>query len=137
LSVSSGIEDRVEFTGQLPYKQAIAYMKGAFLNIIPHHSNPHTDNTIPHKLFQIFNSEYPLMVSSCRPLKRIVEKYEAGLVFQAGDPKSFADQVMWAEENPAALQFMTARGKLAVEKEFNWEHDAQVLRDLYSRILKV
>lgn len=136
LAVKLGIEDRVEFTGQLPYRQAIAYMKGAFLNMIPHHSNPHTDNTIPHKLFQIFNSEYPLIVSSCMPLKRIVEEYDSGIVFEAGDPESFALKVKWASENPEKLIEMTKNGHKAVhEGRYNWETDAKVLQAMYNRIL--
>ena len=72
-------------------------MQTTDINIIPHLANDHTDNTIPHKLFQIMMSKSLLLVSSCKPLKRIVEKYDCGVVFKADDVNDFTDKVVLAK----------------------------------------
>jgi len=127
-----GVEKLVKFKGQLPFEEAIKYMRGAFLNLIPHHSNGQNENGIPHKFFQILNSNFPLIVSSCRPMKRIIESDDAGLVFEAGDADSFAEKVIWADAHPEELIAKARRGKrLVQEKGYNWESDAQRLVQLY------
>ncbi|MCH2200299.1 MAG: glycosyltransferase family 4 protein [Flavobacteriales bacterium] len=129
------MEEHVNFTGRLPFKEALEYMKGAGINMIPHLKNNHTDHTIPHKLFQIMNSEFLLLVSSCKPLKRIVEEYDAGLVFEADNPRDFADQVDFAINNPEKVLAKAKNAHKAVQGEgLNWEADAKRLVALYDDI---
>lgn len=123
----------VKFTGQLPFEEALQNMQTAFLNIIPHSSNGHTDNAIPHKLFQIMNSGYPLMVSSSAPLRRIVSKYEAGVIFEADNPVDFAEKVIWADHNHNELHDFVNNAKDAVRnKGLNWETDGKKLVEFYN-----
>ena len=132
LSIELNVNDMVKFTGQLPLEEALQHMQTAFLNIIPHSSNGHTDNAIPHKLFQIMNSGYPLMVSSSAPLNRIVTKHNAGVVFEADNPTDFAEKVIWADDNRHALHDFAANAKDAVQnKGLNWETDGKKLVELY------
>jgi len=136
LASNLGVRDQVEFTGQLPYEDALQRMVGALLNIIPHHSNGQNESTIPHKLFQIFLSGYPMMVSSCAPLKRIVGDNGAGVVFEAGNPTDFSEKVMWALENRDALEKMTERGKeLVLEGGYDWASDADRLVTMYDKLI--
>ena len=131
-----GLEKVVEFTGRVPFEEALGYMNGAFLNIIPHLKNNHTDNTIPHKLFQIMNSGYPLLVSSCDPLKRIVTEEKCGLVFEANNPNDFAEKVRFALKSPDLISGFTRNGKKAVQKgRWNWEFDSKELLNLYRELL--
>jgi len=132
----SGVEAHVRFTGRLPFEEALEYMRGAGMNIIPHLKNNHTDNTIPHKLFQIMNSEFPLLVSSCNPLKRIVEEHDAGLVFEAGSPSSFAAQIDYSIHHQEELKAKAKNAHDAVQnKGLNWERDAIRLLGVYDGLL--
>jgi len=127
--------DYVTFTGRLPFEKALEYMKGAGINMIPHLKNNHTDHTIPHKLFQIMNSEFPLLVSSCKPLKRIVEEYDAGLVFEADNPQDFARLVDFAITYPDKVLAKAKNAHRAVQSEgLNWEEDSKRLLALYDHI---
>jgi len=129
------VDQSVEFTGKVPLNDALAYMKNAFINIIPHLKNDHTDNTIPHKLFQIMDSDLPLMVSSCSPLKRIVESENCGVIFNAGDPADFAAKVIWADNNSEKLKDFALNGRRAVQEgKWNWERDSEVIINIYKKI---
>ena len=122
--------DRVTFKGWQPQHQIKSYMVAADLALIPHLKTPHTDNTIPHKLFHAMAVGTPVVVSNCDPLERIVGSEECGVVFRSGDPASFADAV-GRMRDPAARAAMGERGRVAVRARYNWDATAGPLVELY------
>ena len=110
-------------------------MQTTDINIIPHVANDHTDNTIPHKLFQIMMSKSLLLVSSCKPLKRIVEKYDAGVIFNANDSNDFAIKVISFFKNRDDYNYKIENGYNAVmNKSENWEVESKKLLYLYDNL---
>lgn len=125
----------VHFIGYQPFSKFFAYMHLASVNVIPHQSNGHTDNTVPHKLFQGMMAGRPLLVSSSAPLKRIVDQYRSGLVFTAGDDRDFAKKANALYDNPALAKELGANGvKATVKGELNWENTQVALVNLYKSI---
>lgn len=126
----------VEFVGYRPFEEVATIMQVSNLNIIPHKANEHTNNTIPHKLFQIMMSRSMLLVSSCKPLQRIIEKYDAGLIFKADDSQDFSDKVVSAYHNYDSLQYKVNNGYEAVmNADENWDTESLKLIKLY-KVLK-
>ncbi len=122
----------VHFFGYQPFSVFYSYMKMASVNVIPHQSNGHTDNTVPHKLFQGMMAGKPLLVSSSAPLKRIVEKHHAGVVFTAGDPNDFAYQVRLLYHNNKLREQLGLNGiKATLDGPLNWENTQKELINLY------
>ncbi|AOW16925.1 hypothetical protein LPB03_05355 [Polaribacter vadi] len=127
------VENSVVFVGYRPFKEVSTIMQKTNINIIPHLANDHTDNTIPHKLFQIMMSKSLLLVSSCKPLKRIVTKYNAGIVFNADDANDFAKKVISIHQNYDEYQIKTQNAFDAVmTKGENWEQESLKLFNLYA-----
>ncbi|MGY8911235.1 MAG: glycosyltransferase, partial [Flavobacteriales bacterium] len=127
------VENSVVFVGYRPFKEVSTIMQKTNVNIIPHLANDHTDNTIPHKLFQIMMSKSLLLVSSCKPLKRIVTKYNAGIVFNADDANDFAEKVILIHQNYDEYQIKTQNAFDAVmNKGENWEQESLKLFNLYT-----
>ena len=133
IALSKNVTNVVEFIGYRPFKEVPAIMKLSRLNIIPHKANEHTNNTIPHKLFQIMMSKSLLLVSSCKPLKRIVGKYNAGLVFNADDTSDFSNKVIKANEDYDKLMEKRQNAYDAVMQNENWETESQKLIALYDK----
>ncbi len=130
--VSSHSLQNVHFFGYQPFSKFYSYMSLADVNVIPHQSNEHTDNTVPHKLFQGMMTGKPLLVSSSTPLKRLVEKYQSGLVFEAGNSRDFADKVLMLYNEPSLCKKLGDQGKqVTTEENVNWEHDQKELINLY------
>ena len=128
------LEKSVAFVGYRPFEEIPAIMRKSSINTIPHHADEHTNNTIPHKLFQIMLSEQLLLVSSCKPLKRIVEKYDGGVVFEAGDPLDFANKVcMIHNERKKYLYKIKNAFDAVMFKGENWEQESEKLIELYSQ----
>ena len=126
----------VHFLGYQPFSRFYSYMHLADVNVIPHHSNGHTDNTVPHKLFQGMMAAKPLLVSSSTPLKRLVNQYKAGLVFAAGNPKDFADKVLELYKNKNLQNQLGENGrKASIDGLLNWETTQLTLIKLYNSLL--
>lgn len=125
----------VHFLGYQPFSKFYGYMSLADVNVIPHQSNGHTDNTVPHKLFQGMMAGKPLLVSSSAPLKRLVERYQSGLVFSAGDPLDFAEKVLTLYKDSSLCEKLGNNGKhVTLHENVNWDHDQQALINLYNTL---
>ena len=133
--IELGIENQVEFHGQVPFEQVKIFIANANLNIIPHLSNNHTDHTIPHKLFQILLSKKLLMVSSCKPLKRIVQENDCGYIFEAGSASSFAEEIEYILNDKTNWESKTTRGfEACINKKMTWEDESKKLAQTLNEI---
>jgi glycosyltransferase involved in cell wall biosynthesis len=125
----------VHFLGYQPFSKFYSYMHLADVNVIPHQSNGHTDHTVPHKLFQGMMAAKPLLVSSSAPLKRLTEKYQSGLVFEAGNSNDFAEKVLTLyHDKNLCLQLGENGRRATLEGNVNWEHDQKALVALYENL---
>ncbi|PIX15602.1 MAG: hypothetical protein COZ74_00120 [Flavobacteriaceae bacterium CG_4_8_14_3_um_filter_31_8] len=126
------VADFVHFVGHRPFKEVSTIMQVSDINIIPHKANDHTNNTIPHKLFQIMMSKSLLLVSSCTPLKRIVEKYDAGVVFEADNENDFSEKVITIFNHKNLFHAKTENAlKAVLEEGENWENESLRLLKIY------
>jgi glycosyltransferase involved in cell wall biosynthesis len=122
------VEHMVEFKGWVKNPTIPAYIHESDIGVIPHKKNPHSDTTIPNKLFDYMACSKPVIVSNAVPLKRIVEEERCGLVFSAGSVESFTDALKQMLLNPAAAVEMGRNGAVAVRRRYNWSYDSAVLK---------
>ncbi|HLT79734.1 MAG TPA: glycosyltransferase family 4 protein [Cyclobacteriaceae bacterium] len=133
-----GLDGQVHFFGRQPFEKFFSFMSLTDVNVIPHKSNPHTDNTVPHKLFEAMMVGRPVLVSSSAPLKRIVEETKAGVVFDAEDAKDCSEKILKLFHNPDLQRQLADNGvRATVHGSLNWETSQQALIALYRRILDV
>ncbi len=132
LSKSLMSEDSVEFCGWQEFNKIPAFIKTSQICLVPHKYTGHTDTTVPHKLFQYMLMEKPVLVSSCKPLARIVKETKSGLVFRAGDAQDLADKIMNIYEDS---KHYGENGRRAVYEKYNWENDARELLSVYQKLL--
>ena len=129
------LEDHVKLYGYQPFTSFPSFMAQADVNVIPHHSNAHTDNTIPHKIYQCMQMQRPLLVSSSAPIRRVVEETSSGLVFEAGNPRDMARQVRALYEDEELRQRLAQNGYLATQEgPYHWEHTQAALLELYHEL---
>lgn len=132
-----GVERCVNFMGYQPFEYFYSLMSQASVNVIPHNRNGHTDHTIPHKLFQAMITGNPVLVSSCKPLKRIVEQYECGVVFEAANPYDCSQKILQLYNDELNRAKLGENGKKAtLEGKLNWEETEKKLSALYESIMQ-
>ena len=127
------IEDQVIFEDWRPFADVPSYIQASQICLIPHQSNPHTEATSPHKLFQYMLLERPVVVSSCKPLKRVVEETGGGLVFSAGNSDQLAEVLLQLQDKDLRQKLGQA-GKQAVLDRYNWGHTTKDLINLYENL---
>lgn len=126
------LEETVSIIDWVPANDIPAYIHAADLCIVPHEKNQHTDNTIPHKLYQYMTCGRPVLVSNCDPLERVVNEAQSGLVFKAGSPKDFSDKVLEIYNNREISTYFGSNGYKYVHQKGNaWENEALKLREIY------
>lgn len=122
------VETMVEFMGWVKNTQIPSYIRASDVGVIPHNKNPHSDTTIPNKLFDYMACAKPVIVSNAGPLKRIVEEERCGLVFSAGNVESFTGALKQMLLDSAAAAEMGRNGAAAVRRRYNWDYDSAVLK---------
>ena len=76
----------------------------------------------------------PVVVSSAKPLQRIVRETGAGLVYSSGDAQALAEAVVKIyRDGKLAARFGEA-GKKATRQKYNWEAEAEKLLSLYQSL---
>ncbi len=133
LTKAMGLEEVVVFTGWVEFERFPSYIAASDVCIVPHVSTEQTEATTPHKLYQYMLMGKPVVVSSCRPLRRIVEGARSGLVFEAGDAHSFAERIFKLKD-PAVRRRLGEAGRGAVRERCNWQAVSERLLRLYGGI---
>jgi len=124
----------VKFYGLQPDRKLPSFMETCDIGIVPHKKNEQTDNTIPHKLFQYLWKQKPVIVSDCKPLKRLVEEMECGLIFKSGDEKDLADKIISLVEKKKTMKQMGKNGNKFILEKYNWKRSERKLIELYRQI---
>jgi glycosyltransferase involved in cell wall biosynthesis len=125
------IENNVIFTGWVDFNDIPSYIELSDICMVPHFASGHTNTTIPHKLFQYMAKKKPVIVTDCRPLKRIVKESKCGIVVPSGDHKNMALAILRLYEDESQRIVMGENGRRAVEERYNWEIEGGKLLKLY------
>jgi glycosyltransferase involved in cell wall biosynthesis len=128
--VGAGESVRVE--SWAPYEKCLEFMQASQACVVPHNAFEHTQTTVPHKLFQYMYCGTPVIVSDCRPLKRIVEDSGAGVVFRANDVCDFARTVVRLARDAALCRTCAENGVIAARTNYAWRNDARSLVAMYN-----
>ena len=129
------IRDNVTVHGFKHYTQICDLYESANVAMIPHIKSGHTDNTIPHKIFQYMYAEIPMIVSNCDPLVRIVNETKSGIVYRFDNPQELADILADLHDHPDALNRYIKHGRQAVIDKYNWKVDGAKLVELYAHLV--
>ncbi len=129
------LEKYVNFCGGTPCSEATQdYLVPSDVCLIPAENTEHTETTIPHKLFQYMYFEKPVIVSDCRPLKRIVEETNCGLIFQAGNAEALGAEITKLFRERSLRETLGKNGNMAVLQKYNWKNTSRELIQLYKQI---
>ena len=127
------LQDRVTFVDWQPFDKVPSYIAASAVCLVPHQSNPHTEATSPHKLFQYMLLKKPVVVSSCRPLQRVIDETGGGAVFEAGRPDSLAQTIV-SLRDAAARDRLGEAGYRAVNDKYSWQVTSRTLLDVYRQL---
>jgi glycosyltransferase involved in cell wall biosynthesis len=127
-----GAGDVVRFAGWVPPAAVGAALEAAAAGVIPHRRNPHTDTTMPNKIYQCLALGVPVVTSDARPLERLVAATGCGLSAGSGRPGTYASALL-ALADPAERALRAGNAKAAA---VSWEGEARLLLEVYGRLVR-
>ena len=136
LAHKRGLDSVVEFTGWQPFDLVPSYFAASKVCLIPHIASEHTDTTIAWKISQAMAMGKPVVVSSAKPLERIVNETGAGLVYPSGDADALAKALIAIHHDRDLAFKLGEAGKRAAETRFNWKVEGEKLTTLYAELEK-
>lgn len=128
-----GLESHVTFTGFVPFESLPTYIRACDVGLIPHISTPHIETTMPNKIFQFMTLGKPVVVSSTRPMMRVVHEVRCGLIFEESNPVSLANNILKMQD-PELRNRLGENGKVAASGQYNWQCTKQALLELYKSL---
>jgi glycosyltransferase involved in cell wall biosynthesis len=127
------LNGKVMFVDWQPFEKIPSFVASSDVCLVPHHSNPNTEASSPHKLFQYMLMGKPVVVSSCKSLQRVVEETGSGLSFKAGDRQALASAVVKLKDEGVRRRLGEA-GRRAVLKKYNWGRTSSKLVRIYEHL---
>lgn len=128
------VHENVIFTGWVNFNLVPSYIAASDICLVPHNCSDHINTTIPHKLFQYMTVEKPVIVTDCKPLKRIVEECHSGLVIPSGSYDKLAESLINVFHDKNLLKELGLNGRKCVEQKYNWQKESKLLINLYKRL---
>ena len=132
-SRSLELNDHVVFTGWIPLDEMMRRLRRSDVCVIPHKVNPHTDTTIPHKLFQYMALGKPVVATPVAPIRRIIEEADCGIIVPDGSAAAMSDALVRLTDRQEALR-LGENGSKAAKTRYHWEADAKRLLELYGSL---
>jgi glycosyltransferase involved in cell wall biosynthesis len=133
LAAEEGVGEHVRFLGWLPFEDIHSYVLKSDLCAVPHLSTDFINTTMPNKLFQYMLLAKPVLVSSAKPLARIVREAGCGFVFESGNPADAAARIIEAYEKRRVRE-IGERGRQAVLRSYTWDKVEPELLRIYDQV---
>jgi glycosyltransferase involved in cell wall biosynthesis len=132
----NNLDSRVKFLNRMPYDQLMDYTRAADAGLtLDKDTNINYRLSLPNKLFDYIHAGIPVLASYVPEVKKIVEKYDIGVIIESHDPKHLAEKItfMFADER----RYAAWKDNLMVAaRQLSWSVEEKKLLDLTYEIFR-
>lgn len=132
LAVELGVADRVHTAPYVPVESIVPYLAAADVGVHPILHGPNNEIALPTKFYEYSQARLPVVVTDVKVMAETVRQTGMGEVFRAGDSADLARALRAVFAAPETYRAALAPDLLA---EWTWERQADLLHDLYVRLL--
>ena len=133
--VSNSFENNVFVVGRNPFEYMTALYEKANLMLLTltHTTYPHLNATIPARLQSYMSAGKPIVGMAGDGVKTLINDNNCGLMANAGDYKSFANNILWLRDNPSQLEEMGKNARSTYEKQYTLKYCIDNLEAIISK----
>jgi glycosyltransferase involved in cell wall biosynthesis len=124
----------VQYLGKLARPEIADLLNRSMIGLSLLLPEPNYLYSLPTKLFEYMAAGLPVITSDLPKSKEIIEAAGCGYSVSLDNPKALTDQLSMLMSNPGRAIELGLAGRAAVSKDYNWEHDAAELMNLYREI---
>jgi glycosyltransferase involved in cell wall biosynthesis len=116
-----GVDDRVVFTGMVPYSQVPKYISSMDVCIIPFRHGMISENAVPLKLFEYMACEKPIISSRLRGINEAA----GNRVLYASNREEWKNKINQLYDDVGLRKKMGIQGRKFVEQNHDWSKMSQ------------
>lgn len=127
-----GLEKKVVFIAPVPGSQIVSSISGFDIGLLPY--KPVCLNNYyasPNKLFEYMMAGLAIVSVDIPEVRRIVHEWKNGVLYDPSDVGDFIEKVRHLAENPDLVASMKKNSLSSAQKEYHWEKQAEILREIY------
>ncbi len=128
-----GINDNVTFTGAVPHDAVPDYFNKMDIVVVP---SVKSGESFGVAAVEASACEKPVVVSNIGGLPEVVVEGETGLICPPRDTACLAEKITLLVKDKALRERLGKNGRLNALKHYDWEQNADLMMNHYSRILK-
>ncbi|MCY1418554.1 D-inositol-3-phosphate glycosyltransferase [compost metagenome] len=129
------MSDRVYFIPTVKLAELPEYTASADIGVQPIENTCFNHfTTDSNKLFEYLVAGLPIIATNLPEIRKVVGKYEVGLLLNGKDTQTLATAVNSLVENPAMRESMASNSERAA-LELNWEEQENKLVEMYNQLL--
>uniref|UniRef100_UPI003A959995 glycosyltransferase n=1 Tax=Marinobacter sp. TaxID=50741 RepID=UPI003A959995 len=129
------LQESVTLDGWLEHHQVDELMTQANVGALTYRVCPHWNHTIPNKIFDYMLAGLPVLATEVKPIKRIINETESGLVCKDLDIKDIAQKLQMLR-SPGLRATLGKNGINAVKSKYNWSNDEKRLHAVIDSLAK-
>lgn len=132
---SNSLGNNVFVVGRYPFEYMSAFYAQAnvMLLTLTHTTYPHLNATIPARLQSYMSAGKPIVGMAGDGVKSLINDNNCGLMANAGDYKSFANNILWLRDNPSQLEEMGKNARITYEKQYTLKYCIDNLEAIISK----
>jgi glycosyltransferase involved in cell wall biosynthesis len=112
-----------------------ALLSKASVGILTFHHLPNHDDCRPNKLFEYMSAGLPIVGSNIQSWIEFLADVDNVTFVDPLSPTAIREAILALLDDPVRCAEMGERGRKAVLDQFNWDHEAQKLLNLYNELL--
>jgi glycosyltransferase involved in cell wall biosynthesis len=134
--LENNLEKFVYFTGWQEFSLFPTYLAASDVCLLPIPRNPQTESGVSNKFFQYMAMGKPMIVSDCKPQKKIAEEENCGLVYKYDDTNDLAACMIKLLKDKKLRDMLASNSKKAAKEKYNWTITGKSLIDFYAHLNK-
>jgi len=122
----------VNYRGMLDRSQVVQLLDKVRIGLVVLHSAPSFVVSLPVKMFEYMAAGIPIIASDFPLWREIVESANCGLLVDPLNPQVIAEAIQYLLTHPQEAEQMGKNGRIAIERQYCWETEANKLIRLYA-----
>lgn len=125
-----GVEDRVIFTGRIPFEELPAYTAVADIGInLLENRGLNYYYALPNRIFDYIRKNIPILANDFPEIKRVVDHYGVGKLVSRFEPEHLAKAI-----RELAAQEKNTEGFARANEELTWENEAITITNIFEKL---